>query len=89
MSSKKRITTWQRELYQRSYRWIRSFDTPQNGGLLDSISIGTDERQAIFGRALISFENRKYRGYCWQNPLCEREFRTKATYRPEWDGIPF
>lgn len=89
MSSKKRITSWQRELYQHSYRWIRSFDSRRSGELLKTISIGTEDRQAIFGRALISHQCREMVFAGWQNLTRRALWRVYGMDSVNWTDIPF
>lgn len=83
MSRKSKVSTWQRELYDDVYSWIREFNRYGNVTPFKRVLVNTHERQAIFGRALISYQNRSAIMDGWLNPLRARQFRTWG-----WDRYP-
>jgi len=89
MSRKRPVTTWQRELYRDVYSWIREFNRSGNTTPFRRVLVNTHERQAIFGRALISYQNRRAKLTGWQNPLRAGQFGTAVLNRYPELFIPF
>lgn len=89
MSRKQRLTSWQRELYELSYRWVRLYGERNVMLHPNPPIVNTLERQKIFVAALIS------RDQFWQEPSGWRNHLRMAQFdvvRPQWDyvsDIPF
>jgi hypothetical protein len=89
MSRKTNVSTWQRELYTDVYSWIREFHRYGNTTPFKKVLVGTMERQTIFGKALISYQNRGAEFSGWRNPLLGRYFANRNPKAGMYSDIPF
>jgi len=73
----------------RSWHWTRLYRNGVFEHWGDDLEINTEERQRIFGNALISWDNRNVKFTGWLNPWHNNQFWEIALSRYPERYIPF
>lgn len=89
MSTRRKPSTWQRDLYRDVYSWIREFNRSGNVTPFRRVNVNTMERQAILGKALICYQNRRADFEGWLNPLRATQFSIGNPKAGVYSDIPF